>query len=322
MSQPAASPDGSGRGTVAIVTDARCRDHATGRHPECPERLTAIEDALRSDAALAAKLRWTTSVSPVEREALLRCHDAAHVNRVLAADGKEGAFDADTVFSPGSVEAARVAAGAVAETAGAAYRDLAQWQSAFCLVRPPGHHATPSRAMGFCFFNNVAIAARQIQSLGCGRVLIIDWDVHHGNGTQDIFYADPSVFYYSLHLHPHYPGTGLASERGTGPGEGFTLNRPLGHGTSAQRFREVFERDLATILRDFEPEFVFISCGFDSHRLDPLGGLQLEDDDFAFLTRLVRGAMPERRVVSVLEGGYNLRAIGGAACAHVAALGQ
>jgi acetoin utilization deacetylase AcuC-like enzyme len=176
--------------------------------------------------------------------------------------------------------------------------------------------------MGFCFLNNVAIAARHLQTLGCGRVLIVDWDVHHGNGTQDIFYADPTVFYYSLHLHPHYPGTGLERERGAGTGAGTTLNRPLPRGFPRERYLELFERDLDDIMRGFAPDFALVSCGFDSHRLDPLGGLTLEDEDFARLTRAIRSRLPPGRVASALEGGYNLDALGGAACAHVRALAE
>ena len=174
--------------------------------------------------------------------------------------------------------------------------------------------------MGFCFLNNVAIAARHLQSLGCEKVLIVDWDVHHGNGTQDIFYRDPSVFFYSLHLHPHYPGTGMEWETGEGPGKGTTLNRPLPHGFPAPRYREIFERDLDSIAKSFKPGFALISCGFDSHRADPLGGLSLEEDDFAFLTRAVVSRFPKGRVVSTLEGGYNLDVLGPAAVAHVGEL--
>jgi acetoin utilization deacetylase AcuC-like enzyme len=172
--------------------------------------------------------------------------------------------------------------------------------------------------MGFCFLNNVAIAARHVQSIGCGRVLIIDWDVHHGNGTQDIFLEDPEVFFYSLHLHPHYPGTGMEWETGKGAGRGTTLNRPLPHGFPRERYRQVFAADLDRIRKEFDPELAIVSCGFDAHREDPLGGLLLEDEDFGLLTRAVVSRFG--RVVSALEGGYSLDAIGRAAVEHVGGL--
>ena len=305
--------------TIAILTDSKLREHETGKHPECPQRLVSIDEALRRDKELSESLQFKSG-NPIEDEAILRCHTQDHLKRISAAKGQRGAFDPDTIYSPASVEAARLAAGLAAGAAVDLYRGATPWTSAFCLVRPPGHHATSNRAMGFCFFNNVAIAARHVQAAGCSRVLIIDWDVHHGNGTQDIFYDDPTVYYYSLHAHPHYPGTGHANETGKGKGEGTTLNRPLPHRTPAKRYREIFSEDLDSICERFSPEFVLLSCGFDSHRLDPLGGLLLEDDDFSYLTREVVRRFPQRRVLSVLEGGYNLEAIGPAACAHVKSL--
>lgn len=253
-------------------------------------------------------------------EAILRCHAREHLERIKATTGCSGALDADTVYSPETSLAAFLGAGCALGAAEMCYRGDPELGAAFCLVRPPGHHATRTESMGFCFFNNVAIAARHLQSLGCERVLIIDWDVHHGNGTQDIFYDDPSVFYYSLHLHPHYPGTGMEREVGEGAGRGTTINRPLPHGFSASMYRELFESDVEAIVKGFKPDFTLISCGFDSHRKDPLGGLELVEDDFAFLTSLVVSRMPPGRVVSVLEGGYNLAVLGAAAVAHTEAL--
>jgi acetoin utilization deacetylase AcuC-like enzyme len=186
------------------------------------------------------------------------------------------------------------------------------WRNAFCAVRPPGHHAERDRAMGFCLFNNIAIAARYLQSEhGIGKVAIVDWDVHHGNGTQHIFEEDPSVLYISLHQHPLYPGTGLAGERGRGAGEGFTLNLPLPAGSGDREYREAFDRVLNR-LNEFVPEFILVSAGFDAHRDDPLAGMNLGAESYGWMTRDLLDAAGEHcegRLVAVLEGGYNLAAL-------------
>ena len=302
---------------VAVYSDPFLREHDTGRHPERPARLEAIERAIRA-SPVGERVAWRFPGERVSDGAVLRCHTMDYLEAVKAIEGNHGALDPDTVFSPASSRAAFLAAGTVLHAAEAVYRGGEP--TAFCLVRPPGHHATPDRAMGFCFLNNVAIAARHLQSIGCARVLIVDWDVHHGNGTQDIFIEDPTVFYYSLHLHPHYPGTGMEWETGSGAGKGTTLNRPLPHGFPRERYLEIFERDLDRIQGEFDPGFVLVSSGFDAHREDPLGGLSLEDEDFGNLTRAVVSRFGRGRVVSALEGGYHLEAIGRSAVAHVSAL--
>jgi acetoin utilization deacetylase AcuC-like enzyme len=230
----------------------------------------------------------------------------------------------DTPISDGSWDAALHAAGGACEAVDQVLaRDL---KNAFCVLRPPGHHATPNRGMGFCVFNNVAVAARYAQQQhGIGKVLIVDWDVHHGNGTQDIFYDDDSVFFYSTHQWPWYPGTGARDETGSGSGLGTTKNRPCRAGSGRREITGAFEEDMPGILKEFRPELVLISAGFDSRRGDPLGGLQLEDEDFADLTRLmleIADEYAEGRVVSLLEGGYALEGLAAASLAHCRALAE
>ncbi len=310
-----------------LFASATQDNHTTGpHHPETAARAARIFHALKQDARLSATCRWGTP-RPATTDELARVHTPDHVARVAAAcrAAQAGqplvALDPDTVVSAGSYEAAGAAAGAVLSAVEAIHQGKAR--RAFVVARPPGHHATPNRAMGFCLFNNVAVGARHAQHLGFQRVLIVDWDVHHGNGTQDIFYADPSVFFFSIHQFPHYPGTGSQWECGVGPGEGFTLNVPLRAGTPAAAHMEAFEAGLETITRRFHPDFVFISAGFDAHVADPLGNLNLTDRDFVRMTHLVNkvaDTYSAGRLVSVLEGGYNLEPLPQTVCHHVAAL--
>ena len=237
---------------------------------------------------------------------------------------QEGAtfIDADTRISRESFDVAVLAVGAAITAVDAAMKE--EGGRAFSLVRPPGHHATRERAMGFCLFNNAAIAARYAQAKhGLENVLIIDWDVHHGNGTQEIFWTDPSVFYFSTHQYPYYPGTGSRGERGAGRGEGFTLNVPLRAGTPSRDHRQAFAEALNEIEAKFHPDLVIISAGFDSRRGDPLGGLMLEDTDFAEMTKDVLRLADKHahgRVIGLLEGGYNLDLLGGSVKSHVEAM--
>ena len=289
-----------------LYYDPRFLDHDTGAHPEQPERLRQIMARLEATglAARCARSSW----QPASRARLERVHEPGHIDRIAALAARGGGqIDADTVVSPASFEVATLAAGAACD---AVDRVLSgEDKTAICLVRPPGHHAVAERAMGFCLFNNIAIAAcvaRDEHHLD--RVLIVDWDVHHGNGTQDSFYADGRVGFLSSHRWPFYPGTGAADETGVGAGLGATLNLPVTFGTPRAEYLKRFAAELEKFAAHIRPHLVLISAGFDSHRADPVGSIGLETDDFAELTKLVldvAAVHAEGRVVSILEGGYN-----------------
>lgn len=307
-----------------------CGLHDTGwGHPEHQGRLPAIVKAIYQDTPALIEVMLQREAEPAGLAELRRVHSPEHIERVRAAvaeaerTGAQVSLDADTVVSAASWDAALAAAGCA--VSGVRLVLDGEAATAFAGSRPPGHHATRDLAMGFCLFNNVAVAARWAQAeRGVERVLIIDWDVHHGNGTQDIFYADPSVYYLSLHQSPHYPGTGEAEERGAGAGLGTTRNLPLPEGTTAAEYRRLFEGALAAVLAEFAPELVLISAGFDCLAGDPLGGLGLEPGDLHALTRLVlerTQATARGKVVAVLEGGYAPARVGAGVVAVIRALG-
>jgi acetoin utilization deacetylase AcuC-like enzyme len=274
-------------------------------------RLPAIIKALERDTPALLEHVLQHEAAHATEAQLLRAHCAGHVRRVRAAaveaarSGESVRLDADTVVSPVSWEAALASAGCAIDAVGLVLGGRAR--TALALCRPPGHHATRDTAMGFCLFNNVAVAARCAQAdHGVRRVLVIDWDVHHGNGTQDIFYDDPSVYYLSLHIDGHYPGTGAADERGAGAGTGFNLNVPLPAGTAADSYAGVFAEAVQQAFREADPDLVLVSAGYDCLRGDPLGGLLLEPADLHRMTRQVVELASERSagVAAVLEGGY------------------
>ncbi len=308
--------------TTALIHDPAYLQHETGRHPENARRLQAISDALEADLVLWHRLVHLSPQAAGDKD-LARCHSPELIEHLRDLCQRGVPFvDLDTVICQNSFAVAQLAAGAAMTAVDAVFTGAAS--NAFAYVRPPGHHATPLRSMGFCLFNNVAVGARYAQAkYGAERVLIIDWDVHHGNGTQDVFYDDASVFFFSMHQYPFYPGTGATSETGIGKGEGTTLNIPLPEHTAARSQREAFRDALRFIEREFPPDLIVISAGFDSRRDDPLGGLLLEDSDFAEMTKEVL-EMADRhahgRVVSLLEGGYNLQTLGETVRTHLVAL--
>jgi acetoin utilization deacetylase AcuC-like enzyme len=308
---------------TALFADPRCREHLAGRqHPERPERFDAVMNALRQN-------RLLDRLTPLPaRSATMEELQMVHTPQYLAtaqhdiAAGYPYLTTGDTDVTPNSWDLALLAAGGVLNAVDAVA--TAQARNAFCVVRPPGHHATPTRGMGFCIVNNIAIGARYAQRKhSLQRVLIVDWDVHHGNGTQDTFYSDPTVFFFSTHQWPLYPGTGRADETGAGAGKGYTMNFPFPAGSGRKQILGAVENFLVPAAKHFQPDLVMISAGFDSRIDDLLGSFTLTDRDFTDLTQAVMAIAAEHavgRVVSVLEGGYNLSGLGSAAAAHVEAL--
>ncbi|HTI86107.1 MAG TPA: histone deacetylase family protein [Alphaproteobacteria bacterium] len=298
-----------------LYTHPDCVAHDTSPgHPERSARLTSVLKALDAPSFAALVRR---EAPRADLAAIARVHDAAYVREILDAvpEREYVALDADTIMSPRSGEAALRAAGALVAAVDAVLKGEAR--NAFCAVRPPGHHATFDRAMGFCLYNNIAIGAlHALDAHGLARVAVVDFDVHHGNGTQDVAERDPRLFFASTHQYPAYPGTGLASETG----QGNIVNVPLEPGTGSAEFRSAFASTVIPALVAFRPELVFISAGFDAHRADPLASLALTEDDFAWATREILDVAREQcagRVVSTLEGGYDLDALAASAAAHV-----
>ena len=308
---------------TALFADPVCREHESGpMHPERAERFDAVVNALTSSGLWGKMTLLAPRVVAAEDLELVHSPEYLALAEQEICRGATQLSTGDTNISLRSWKAATSAVGSALAAVDAVVNGTAQ--RAFCVVRPPGHHATADRGMGFCILNNIALAARYAQRRhGVGKVLIVDWDVHHGNGTQDIFYDDGSVFFFSTHQAPCYPGTGDAEEIGIGAGRGMTLNCPLPEGSGRAEIFACFEEKLLPAAASFKPDLVLISAGFDSRLGDPLGNFLLTDEDFADLTRLVCGiadAHAGGRVISVLEGGYDLEGLASAVAAHVAAL--
>ncbi len=304
-----------------LYADPCFLQHETGDHPESPERLRFLYEFLQTRPVLP-RFRLG-EFRPASHGQLERVHPPGHIRHVqeLALRGG-GRLDADTVVSRGSYAAACHAAGAAIAAVDAVLTDDAR--RALCLIRPPGHHALADRGMGFCLFNNVALAARHaLDEHRLQRVLIVDWDVHHGNGTQEIFYETDAVYFFSSHRFPFYPGTGDADETGSGDGVGATFNLPLAFGVSRSEFLTRFQTTLEFAAAKCRPELVLVSAGFDAHQADPIGSLGLETEDFERLTKLaveIAEAYCGGRLVSLLEGGYNIRALADSVECHMTAL--
>jgi acetoin utilization deacetylase AcuC-like enzyme len=305
---------------TGLVTHSSCLGHRPpGNHPESSVRLAAVLDGLRDLTLVESEAPQAT------REQLARAHTPDLIDTILgrlnevAQRAGHAWIDADTFMSAGSAQAAQRAAGAVVAAVDGVM--AGDFNNAFCAIRPPGHHAERARAMGFCLFNNIAIGAMHARiEHDLKRIAVVDFDVHHGNGTQDIFFDDADLFYASSHQMPLYPGTGHESGRGIA---GNILNCPLRPGSGSAEFQAVYTQSVLPALEAFAPEFIFISAGFDAHRADPLANLNLSEEDFGWVTReicAVAARVCEGRVVSALEGGYDLNALAASAAAHVTAL--
>jgi acetoin utilization deacetylase AcuC-like enzyme len=310
-------------GRSGLVYHPAYLEHDMGAgHPESPNRLRAIMRQLEQSGTADRLARIEPRKAEDEWITLVhRPSYVASLNEHAPTSGRVS-LDPDTSMSPGSLRAAYLAAGGALAAVDAIMNK--QVDHVFCAVRPPGHHAEAGRAMGFCLLNNVAIAARYLQKkYAVKRVLIVDWDVHHGNGTQHIFDDDPSILFFSTHQYPHYPGTGRATERGKGAGEGFTINVPMEAGEGDEEYHAIFLKSLVPAADEFKPEFVIISSGFDAHRDDPLANMNLTEAGYADLTGIVAEIAKRHadgRILSSLEGGYNLTALASSVDAHIKAL--
>ena len=309
---------------VKIYSDRDMLRHAPpAGHPEKPGRLQTVWRELERE-----QLFDRFPLQPIREatdEELARVHDPAWIAELRKSERSGGGqVEEDTWISEGSERAARLAAGAVVDATAAVV--AGEVDRAFCLVRPPGHHARPQAPMGFCLFGSVAVAAADAMArFGLERVLIVDWDVHHGNGTQEIFERDPRVGFFSIHRHPFYPGTGLASETGTGPGLGTTRNVPIRFGTSRRDYLQAFQAEVEAFADLIRPQLILLSAGFDAHAEDPVGSLGLEIEDFVTMTGILTAIADQHtggRLVSVLEGGYNPSRLAGSVVAHLEALGR
>jgi acetoin utilization deacetylase AcuC-like enzyme len=308
---------------MLLISSSRFVDHLTPPgHPESPERAEIFDGV-----AERARLRGVEVIepTPASDEALLRIHTRPYLDAISATSGKASMIDPDTFTSPETATLAKLAAGAAilavdhclgswGQTLLRNDRDLtaSDPSRAIALVRPPGHHAEADRAMGFCFFNNIAIAAAHARARGVERVAIVDYDVHHGNGTQHSFYTDPNVLFISTHQYPFYPGTGAATEIGSGPGAGFTVNVAMEGGATDGDYQRVFEAIVAPVLREFRPDLVLVSAGFDAHERDPLAQMRVTTPGFVWMTTLLRDLADDLcggRIAVITEGGYDLRAL-------------
>jgi acetoin utilization deacetylase AcuC-like enzyme/formylglycine-generating enzyme required for sulfatase activity len=308
--------------TGFVYDDIYLEHKTTPGHPESPARLTAIVEKIKADGVYAQLVPLTPKAAPLER--IKAIHTPKYVERVRISceTGEEYLDSLDVPISCKSYEVALMAAGGVLRAVDAVMQG--EVANAFCAVRPPGHHTLADRAMGFCLFNNVAIGTRYVQQqYGMSKVLIVDWDVHHGNGTQAVFYDDPSVLYFSVHQYPFYPGSGTEAEKGAGKGLNCTINVPLPRGSGDKAYLEAFEQKLRPAALAFAPQFVFISAGFDAHENDTLGGMRVTTEGFGKLTHIVKGIANQccqGRLVSVLEGGYGLKGLAASVETHLRVL--
>ena len=303
--------------SILVFADDRVANHRPPEgHPERPDRYIAAVEGLTA-AGFDDAVQWREpTLAP--QEALVGVHDRSHIDGVFSrGDEDHVQIDGDTHMSRGSLIAARLAAGAGLDAIDALRRGDAD--NAFCLVRPPGHHATPTQAMGFCLFNNIAVAAQTITEAG-ERVAIVDFDAHHGNGTQDAFFDHDDVLFVSTHEYPQYPGTGALTERGVGAGAGYTVNLPMPSGATGDVYLRSFDEIVGPALSRFAPDWILISAGFDAHRADPLTNLGLTSGDYAALTARLMNHAPAGRRIAFLEGGYDLNALGLSTAACVGAM--